>query len=109
MSRNYPIQLPKRSRIATCKKGAFSARTVIPRVARDFLFGASPVLRRSRTPNSDLPLDYMLRVIRNPTASAKRRDDMAKAAAPYPALKVRAGTATGAAERASAGHACGPV
>ena len=31
----------------------------------------------------DLPLDYMLRVMRDPTASAKRRDEMAKAAAPY--------------------------
>ena len=31
----------------------------------------------------DLPIDYMLRVMRDPTAAAKRRDDMAKAAAPY--------------------------
>ena len=31
----------------------------------------------------DLPLDYMLRVMRDPTASAKRRDEMAKAAAPF--------------------------
>jgi hypothetical protein len=31
----------------------------------------------------DLPLDYMLRVMRDLTASAKRRDEMAKAAAPY--------------------------
>jgi hypothetical protein len=30
----------------------------------------------------ETPLDYMLRVMRDPTASGKRRDDMAKAAAP---------------------------
>jgi hypothetical protein len=29
------------------------------------------------------PLDYMLAVMRDPRASAKRRDEMAKAAAPY--------------------------
>jgi hypothetical protein len=31
----------------------------------------------------ELPLDYMLRVMRDPSASAKRRDEMAKAAAPF--------------------------
>jgi hypothetical protein len=31
----------------------------------------------------DLPLDYMLRVMRDPNASARRRDEMARAAAPY--------------------------
>jgi hypothetical protein len=31
----------------------------------------------------DLPLAYMLAVMRDPRASPKRRDDMAKAAAPY--------------------------
>lgn len=30
-----------------------------------------------------LPLDYMLAVMRDPKAPARRRDDMAKAAAPY--------------------------
>ncbi len=30
-----------------------------------------------------LPLDYMLAVMRDPKAPAKRRDEMAKAAAPY--------------------------
>lgn len=29
------------------------------------------------------PLDYMLKVMRNPKADASRRDEMAKAAAPY--------------------------
>ncbi len=29
------------------------------------------------------PVDYMLRVMRNPKAAVERRDDMAKAAAPY--------------------------
>jgi hypothetical protein len=31
----------------------------------------------------ETPLDYMLRVMRNPKASDARRDEMAKAAAPY--------------------------
>ena len=31
----------------------------------------------------ELPVDYMLRVMRDPKAPAKRRDEMAKAAAPY--------------------------
>ena len=31
----------------------------------------------------ELPLDYMLRVMRDPTADDNRRDHMAKAAAPY--------------------------
>ena len=52
--------------------------------------------RRKGTPNKktvemlaeiaatgELPLDYMLRVMRDPTADDDRRDDMAKAAAPY--------------------------
>ena len=30
-----------------------------------------------------MPLDYMLGVMRDPNATAKRRDDMAKAAAPF--------------------------
>ena len=32
---------------------------------------------------TETPLEYMLRVMSDPTASDKRRDDMAKAAAPY--------------------------
>lgn len=31
----------------------------------------------------ELPLDYMLRVMRDPNTTAKRRDEMAKAAAPF--------------------------
>jgi len=31
----------------------------------------------------EMPLDYMLRVMRDPSAPAKRRDEMAKAAAPF--------------------------
>jgi hypothetical protein len=31
----------------------------------------------------ELPLDYMLRIMRDPSATAKRRDEMAKAAAPF--------------------------
>jgi hypothetical protein len=31
----------------------------------------------------ELPLDYMLRVMRDPNTPSKRRDEMAKAAAPF--------------------------
>src|SRR5215470_9794302 len=33
--------------------------------------------------HGEMPLDYMLRVMRDPDAPAARRDEMAKAAAPY--------------------------
>jgi len=41
--------------------------------------------RKKGTPNNEglQPLDYMLQVMRDPTASEVRRDMMAKAAAPY--------------------------
>lgn len=38
----------------------------------------------------DTPLDYMLKVMRNPKAHPQRRDDMAKAAAPYVHPKLAA-------------------
>ena len=31
----------------------------------------------------EMPLDYILRIMRDPSAPAKRRDEMAKAAAPF--------------------------
>src|SRR5215469_13342522 len=40
------------------------------------------VLEAARA-GGQLPLDYMLAVMRDPAAHAARRDDMAKAAAPY--------------------------
>jgi hypothetical protein len=43
-----------------------------------------------RTNGGDLPLDYMLRVMRDPDASIERKDDMAKAAAPYLHAKLQA-------------------
>ena len=36
----------------------------------------------------EMPLDYMLRVMRDPSAPPKRRDEMAKAAAPYVHAKL---------------------
>lgn len=41
------------------------------------------------------PLDYMLQVMRDETAEANRRDDMAKAAAPYVHPKLAAVEHTG--------------
>jgi hypothetical protein len=39
--------------------------------------------KRSLIQTVEYPLEYMLRVMRDPAASHARRDDMAKAAAPY--------------------------
>jgi len=38
----------------------------------------------------ETPLDYMLRVMRDESAESQRRDDMAKAAAPYVHAKLAA-------------------
>lgn len=42
-----------------------------------------------RTNGGELPLDYMLRVMRDPDQPAQRRDDMAKAAAPFLHAKLQ--------------------
>ena len=41
------------------------------------------VLLESVQAGGEMPLEYMLRVMRDPNAPAKRRDEMAKAAAPF--------------------------
>lgn len=43
-----------------------------------------------RTNGGDLPLDYMLRVMRDEGQPTARRDDMAKAAAPFLHAKLQA-------------------
>jgi hypothetical protein len=45
--------------------------------------------------NGETPLDYMLRVMRDPSADYDRRDDMAKAAAAYVHPKLTATQVTG--------------
>ena len=42
-----------------------------------------------RTNGGELPLDYMLKVMRDPEAPENRRDDMAKAAAPFLHAKLQ--------------------
>lgn len=42
-----------------------------------------------RTNGGDLPLDYMLRIMRDPEQPSQRRDDMAKAAAPFLHAKLQ--------------------
>lgn len=42
-----------------------------------------PRVRRRKSSTGDMPLDYMLKVMRDDEADAKRRDDMAKIAARY--------------------------
>ena len=42
-----------------------------------------------RTNGGDLPLDYMLRIMRDPSQDHSRRDDMAKAAAPFLHAKLQ--------------------
>jgi hypothetical protein len=40
-------------------------------------------IRVARENPGEMPVDYMLRIMRDPNASDERRDDMAKAAAPH--------------------------
>lgn len=42
-----------------------------------------------RTNGGDLPLDYMLRIMRDRSQPPQRRDDMAKAAAPFLHAKLQ--------------------
>ena len=43
-----------------------------------------------RTNGGELPLDYMLKIMRDPEQPAPRRDEMAKAAAPFLHAKLQA-------------------
>lgn len=43
---------------------------------------------KATTTKGESPLEYMLRVMRDPAVEEKRRDDMAKAAAPYLHAKI---------------------
>jgi hypothetical protein len=60
------------------KKGTPNKKT-LERMARE---NAAKLLEAKALEN-DLPLDHMLRVMRDPTVEPHRRDAMAKAAAPY--------------------------
>src|SRR6516165_8749038 len=60
------------------KKGTRNKKT-LERMARE---DAAKLLEAKALEN-DLPLDYMLRTMRDPTVEPHRRDAMAKAAAPY--------------------------
>jgi len=52
--------------------------------------------RQARVASTGItPLDYMLKVMRNPKADPARRDDMAKAAAPYVHPKLASTQVTG--------------
>ena len=60
------------------KKGTPNKKTLV-RMARE---DAAKLLEAKALEN-DLPLDHMLRVMRDPTVEPHRRDAAAKAAAPY--------------------------
>lgn len=51
--------------------------------------------RRKAAESGETPLEYMLRVMRDETAETSRRDDMAKAAAPYQHAKLSSTEHTG--------------
>lgn len=50
------------------------------------------VIREAAAASGELPLDYMLRVMRDPKVNKDRRDEMAKAAAPYLHSKLQTTT-----------------
>ncbi len=67
------------------KKGVPNKRTVAARELRDKAIG-----------DGEMPLEYMLREMRDPAAGKYRRDDLARAAAPYVHPRFRCVEHTGA-------------
>lgn len=61
--------------------------------------GASAARQAEIAASGDTPLDYMLRVMRNETADPSRRDEMARAVAPYVPPKLAAVEQTGKDQR----------
>lgn len=57
---------------------------------------SSEEARRKAAETGETPLEYMLRVMRDLNTDDQRRDDMAKAAAPYAHAKLASTTVTGA-------------
>ena len=51
-------------------------------------------MAQNKKTSKEMPLDYMLRVMRTPNASVERRDEMAKLLAPYLHQKAGAGERT---------------
>ena len=47
------------------------------------------IIREAENNGKELPLDYMLRIMRDPSVEEVRRDDMARAAAPYVHAKLQ--------------------
>src|SRR5712675_2309613 len=56
---------------------------------------ANELARRKAAESGMLPLEYMLNIMRDPKQKKERRDDMAKAAAPYCHSKLSAVTHSG--------------
>lgn len=56
---------------------------------------SSEEARRKAAETGQTPLEYMLAVMRDDAADTHRRDDMAKAAAPYVHAKLQSTTLTG--------------
>lgn len=56
---------------------------------------SSEEARQRALDSGESPLDYMLKIMRDPKAAADRRDDMARAAAPYVHAKLQTTTIQG--------------
>jgi hypothetical protein len=74
------INKPEKQRGRPFKPGASGNPRGRPRGSRN---RRTRALVEAAQAGGELPLDYMLRVMRDPNATAKRRDEMAKAAAPF--------------------------
>src|SRR6476660_5841979 len=74
------INKPEKQRGRPFKPGASANPRGRPRGSRN---RRTRALVEAAQAGGELPLDYMLRVMRDPNATAKRRDEMAKAAAPF--------------------------
>ena len=66
-----------------CKKKREIAKTVRSTKSSAAADTNTPTAETTVAPTTETPLEYMLRVMRDPSADDARRDAMAKAALPY--------------------------
>jgi hypothetical protein len=71
--------------LAAQAKRPISCEAEVNRIGTKARFGTVPTAERQAAiaASGETPLDYMIRVMRDQSASVERRDEMAKAAAPY--------------------------
>jgi hypothetical protein len=82
LNKNQKISSLQKWREADTEPGAGRPLGAVARINRE--------AREKAIASGETPLDYMLRVMRDEHATKKRRDDMAKAAAPFVHARISA-------------------